>query len=207
MNAILSDKPLGKRRTKAGIELRHAWFLNGCLFNSEVWTVFTDQDLHDLEVIDHQILRLITGAHEKAPVEMMYLKTAELTIKNVITVRRLLYLQTILRRNKKELISKVHCAMKENPIKGDWILKVLEDLTSLGTSLDKEEENIIEMTKDCFKRNLKEDITKIALTNLEDLKKGHYKVRRIKHLNLNQPQPYIVSNKFSNKEKTLIFNL
>ena len=41
MTAILSDIPLGKRRTEAGIELRHAWFLNGCLFNSEIWTSFT----------------------------------------------------------------------------------------------------------------------------------------------------------------------
>ena len=84
--------------------------------------------------------------------------------------------------------------MKEHPIKGDWILKVQEDLTSLGTSLDKEEENIFNMTKECFKRNLKEDVRKIALTNLEDLKKGHDKVRHIKHLNLNQPQAYLVSN-------------
>ena len=32
-------------------------------------------------MIDHQILRLITGAHQKAPVEMLYLEKAELLIK------------------------------------------------------------------------------------------------------------------------------
>ena len=92
MTAILSDIPLGKRRTEAGIKLRHAWFLNGCLFNSEIWTAFTEQDLYGLDVVDHQILRLITGAHQKAPVEMLYLETVELPIKSLITVRRLLYL-------------------------------------------------------------------------------------------------------------------
>ena len=38
MTAILIDIPLGKKRAEAGIELRHAWFLDGHLFNSEIWT-------------------------------------------------------------------------------------------------------------------------------------------------------------------------
>ena len=36
LRAILRDIPLGKRRTQVGLILRQAWFLNGCLFNSEV---------------------------------------------------------------------------------------------------------------------------------------------------------------------------
>lgn len=80
MCALLSDIPLGKRRTEAGIVLRKSWFLNGCLFNSEVWIGYSEQDIHALEVIDHQILRLITGAQAKSPVEMLYLETAELKV-------------------------------------------------------------------------------------------------------------------------------
>ena len=37
MTALLQDIPLGNRRVEAGLALRHSWFLNGCLFNSEVW--------------------------------------------------------------------------------------------------------------------------------------------------------------------------
>ena len=207
MTAILSDIPLGKRRTEAGIELRHAWFLNGCLFNSEVWSGFTEQDLHDLEVIDHQILRLITGSHQKAPVEMLYLETAELLIKSVIIVRRLLYLQTILKRHKKELTSKVYFAMKEEPLKGDWIMKVKEDFLSLGTTFEQEEETLTKISKEELKRYLKEKIRSYTLEHLESMKLGHEKVRKIKHTDLNQPQAYIVSNKLSNKEKSLLFNL
>ena len=90
MCSILNDIPLGYRRTQAGILLRHAFFLNGCLFNSEVWIGYSDQDLHALDVIDHQILRLITGAQAKSPVEMLYLETAELPVESVISVRRLM---------------------------------------------------------------------------------------------------------------------
>ena len=90
MRAIIRDIPLGRRRTEIGLVLRQAWFLNGCFFNSEVWSGYSDRDLKDLKVIDHNILRLITGAQAKVPSEMLYLETAQLPIINVITVRRLL---------------------------------------------------------------------------------------------------------------------
>ena len=106
MRAIIRDIPLGRRRTEIGLVLRQAWFLNGCFFNSEVWSGYSDRDLKDLKVIDHNILRLITGAQAKVPSEMLYLETAQLPIINVITVRRLLYLHTILTRHDTELISK-----------------------------------------------------------------------------------------------------
>ena len=75
-----------------GIAIRQVWFINGRLIKSEVWLAFSPQDLHDLEVIDHKIIRLILGAQKKVPVEMLYLETAELPMKHVIYVRRLLNL-------------------------------------------------------------------------------------------------------------------
>ena len=63
-----------------GLELRQAWFLNGVLFNSEVWIGTTEKDLDDLSVIDHKILRLITGSPAKIPTQMLYLETATLPV-------------------------------------------------------------------------------------------------------------------------------
>ena len=48
--------------------------------------VCSDLDLDDLEVIDHSIIWLITGAQAKVPVEMLYLETALLPVKSVISV-------------------------------------------------------------------------------------------------------------------------
>ena len=90
ISAILRDIPLGNKRTRVGLALRHAMFLNGVLFNSESWTGYDKKDIKQLEVIDHKILRIITGAHPKTPNEMLYLETGELDITNVIRVRRLL---------------------------------------------------------------------------------------------------------------------
>ena len=206
MSAMLQDIPLGNRRIEAGIVLRRAWFLNGCLFNSEVWTGYTDQDMHALEVIDHQILRLILGAQAKAPVEMLYLETAELPIKSVMSVRRMLYLQTILKRHDNELTKRVYTAMKENPVKGDWINLVKEDLDKINMSLD-QEELIITISISEFKSIVKRGIRKYALNILEKKKHSHEKVRHITHTDLKTPQEYLSSNSINNKTKALLFNL
>ena len=72
IRAILKDIPLGNKRNQIGLLLRQALFINGCLVNSEVWCGYSDKDLKDLEVIDHQILHVITGVQAKVPTEMLY---------------------------------------------------------------------------------------------------------------------------------------
>ena len=75
ISAVLRDVPLGNRRIQIGLELRRAWFQNMCCFNSEVWNGISDSDLKDLSFIDHKIMRVITGAHSKVPIEMIYIET------------------------------------------------------------------------------------------------------------------------------------
>jgi hypothetical protein len=48
IKAILEDIPLGSRRLEIGLTLREAWFLNGTLYNSEVWCAYTKKDLRSL---------------------------------------------------------------------------------------------------------------------------------------------------------------
>ena len=135
MRALLRDIPLGSFRTQIGLFLRQAWFLNGCFFNSEVWSGYNDSNLSDLVVIDHQILRLITNCQAKVPVEMLYLETAQMSIQSIISVRRLLYLHEILSRNPSELIHQVYIAMKEAPLKDDWIHIVKQDMDKINLRL------------------------------------------------------------------------
>ena len=122
MTAFLHDIPLG--RTEVGLTLHHAWFLNGCLFNSEVWSDYTNSKIKELY---HKIMRLIVGAQSKVPTEMFYLETSETQIKDAISVRRLKYLQTILKRHKDEITNRIYSAMKYQSFKDDWIELVMLD--------------------------------------------------------------------------------
>ena len=96
-------------------------FKNSCLTNSEIWIGISDKDLNHLEIIDNTILRVITGSKAKVPIEMLHPETAELPISHVISVRRLSYWHNIIRRNGDDLVNQVYKAMKEKPLKGDWI--------------------------------------------------------------------------------------
>ena len=107
IRAILKEIPLGNQKNQIGLELRQAWFKNGCFVNSKVGNGHSDSDFKDLEVIDHDIIRAITGAQAKFPTKMLYLETAQVQIKSVTIVRRLLYLQTILHRHENELTRQI----------------------------------------------------------------------------------------------------
>ena len=205
IRAILKDVPLGNQRNQIGILLRQALFINGCLVNSEVWCGYSDNDLKDLEVIDHQILRAITGAQAKVPTEMLYLETGQVTIKSVISARRLLYLHNILQRHESELIRKIYIAMREDPLRDDWIHLVQKDMKDIDLTLS---DNQIEaMSKSDLKKLIKNKIRISAKIELELVKQEHSKVRHIIHKNLNAPQNYLTNPIFTNKQTSLLFNL
>ena len=206
ISAMLKDLPMGNQRTQIGLELRKAWFHNSCLANSEVWNGISDNDLNDLAVIDNKILRVITGAQSKVPVEMLFLETGQISIYHVISVRRLMYWHTILKRNSEELIYHIYRAMKETPLKGDWIKLLEEDLEKVGLSLQ-DEIRVSNLSKTTFKSEIKKKIIELSNFEFECLKISHEKVRLIVHKQLNNPQTYLTSGNFSNSQRSILFNL
>ena len=118
--------------------LRDAWFINGVLYNSEVWGSYSEKHIDCLEVIDHMILKTILGAQAKVTVETLYQETGAMSVRNVISVRRMLYLKTILDREDHEITKKVYTAMKNKPYKGDWYNLVQADFEKFGLEINEE---------------------------------------------------------------------
>ena len=69
IRAILQDVPLSKYKIKVGLQLTKPMSVNGVLFNSEVWNFISKQDITKLEVIDHQVKRVIFDSHTKTAIE------------------------------------------------------------------------------------------------------------------------------------------
>jgi exonuclease III len=205
IKAILEDIPLGSRRLEIGLTLREAWFINGTLFNSEVWCNYSKTTLKDLIILDKKILRVILGAHSKAPAEILYLETGALPIEHVITVGRLSYLKTILSRDEDEITKKVYRAQMNDPTPGDWVNQVKTDLQEL--ELNVSEGDIAKMSDAQFKTLLKEKVRKKALNELTKTQSNHKKVKHIKYEALQKPQEYLRSSKFNNAQCSLLFNL
>ena len=55
------------------------------------------------------------------------------------TKRRLIYLHDILGVSENELIHKVYSALKKQPLKCDWVLKVGEDMAKIDLNMEENE--------------------------------------------------------------------
>ena len=203
--ALLEDIPLGSKRFEIGLTLRESWFMNGTLYNSEVWYAYNECDLKVLAVLDRKILRLILNSHSKSPSEILYLETGCLPLKDVIVVRRLSYLHTILNRPDNEIIKKVYMAQKKNPCKGDWVNLINADKRDLDITCD--DSAIAQMSLEDFKDLVKRKVRARAFSELRQIQAGHDKVRQIKYSSLNEAQEYLVHKLSNNKLNKIIFNL
>ena len=205
IRALLSEIPLGTKRFEIGMALRGAWFINGVLYNSEVWGHYAHKHIDSLEVIDHMILKTILGAQAKVTVETLYQETGAMSVRNVISVRRMLYLKTILDREDHEITKKVYVAMKNNTFKGDWYNLITEDFAKIGLEID--EETIMATDKDTFKKLIKTSVWNVFFQELETKKLTHTKVRNIIYSGSRVPEKYLTSPRFDNNMRSLLFNL
>ena len=134
--AILKDIPLGQHMMEIGLQLRQAMLLNGILYNSEAWHDISDDDIKVLESIDEHLLRSLVKAHSKTPLEFLYMETGSTPIRHIVSCRRLLYLQKILKRPEKELVRRILIAQSDNPTKSYFVKLVEKDLNQMEEDLD-----------------------------------------------------------------------
>ena len=202
INNILTEIPLGRYRIDIGLKLRQAMFINATLFNSEAWHNVTITDINRLEKVDECLLRKILKCHSKSPIESLYLETGTLPLRFIVASRRILYLQTILKRNDDELTKKVLLAQKNAPVKGDFIKLVESDGQNLGVNI----ENIEKISKQGLKKLVREKARAAAFKYLSELKAKHSKVQNIIYKEL-ACQNYLKNIVFSNEEASLLFAL
>ena len=128
---MLDNLCLGEYYFEAAGVLRNSLLLSTLLSNSESWYNLTKKDIKDLESIDEQYMRRVLSAHSKTPIELLYLESGYIPIQFILKSRRLNFLWYILQQDPKSLLYKFFNAQLNNPIKGDWILTVKENLKEL----------------------------------------------------------------------------
>lgn len=94
--AILSEIPLAHYKIQMGLHLRQAMIINGMLFNSEAWHSLNKSHIEMLEKVDNMFLRQIFKSHSKTSISFLHLETGTLSIKFIISSRRLNYLHNII---------------------------------------------------------------------------------------------------------------
>ena len=137
-------------------------------------------DKSDLMKIDKYLLRSILCAHSKTPIEQLHLETATLSIPQIIATRRMIYLQTILKRPKRKLIRNIYEAMIEDSLPGDWCQQIQNDFEKINLNMNNK---LIE--------TMNEEEYKVLIKKTR-LKKKHSKNSKICKQDIKKVIPYIM---------------
>ena len=203
---MVNGLSLGHYFYKIAFKFREAMLLNGMLTNLEVWHPVSDQQIEVLENIDLMFLRKIFKGHSKTTKSAFFLETGLLPIKYVAIKRRLMYLHTILKRPKGELINKVYETQKSIETNKDWYQIVMEDRNKLG--LAQSDLQISAMSKDKFRNIVNQSVNKYAIQCLNQLvtRSENSKCKSLakKHL---RAEEYLLDKRFSRSECELLFSL
>ena len=167
---------------EVALKLREAMLINGMLFNSEAWHGVTATQIATLEKVDQSLLRQILNAHKGTPIEFLYLETGCVPINWIVAQRRISYLLNILNRNERVLE-----AQKENPVAGDFVKLVENDLKCLGLKYSD-----LQITK-LSKRELRKIVKDVAFGKLAESMQRSTKIKDIRYSKL-ELQAYFKSS-------------
>jgi hypothetical protein len=108
---LLELVSFGKHYMEIALLLRESMFINGVLFNAEVWYGLTKAEINEFEKLDRLLLRKILAVPFSTPQEAFYLELGIVPISVVIKIRRLQYLHNLVNRKEKE----TQCLSSANP--------------------------------------------------------------------------------------------
>ena len=126
--------------------LRETVFLNSILLNSEAWYSVDKQTIEELEKLDNILLKKIFELPTSTPAAFLHLELGTIPIRFVLMIRRLNFLQYILKEQEDSLIL---VAQIENTLKGDWWEAAHHDIVEIG--LDMSLSEIQTMSEDSLK--------------------------------------------------------
>ena len=169
--------------------------------NSENWYDLSEKDIQQLESIDEQLFRKIFSAPRSTPKELLYLESGSIPIKFILKSRRLNFLWYMLNEKDDSMLKQFLRAQCENPVKGDWVTTVLDDLQELDIKQNFDE--ISEIPKVTFKNIVNSKVKQKALNFLRNEQQTHSKSKNLHYSDL-KLQDYLMSG-LSIKEKSFIF--
>jgi hypothetical protein len=176
---LLDIVSFGQHYIEIALLLRESMFINGILFNAEIWYGLTKTELSEFENLDRLLLRRILNVPFSTPKEAYYLELGITQISEIIQMRRIQYLHHLVTREEHEMLYQFFITQWINPTKGDWTEKVKEDLETFGIPADFI--FLKSMSKFSFKQLVKKQAKKYALLKLLENKAKHSKMDNVQY--------------------------
>ena len=200
---ILSELP-NIYTIEVGLQLRETKLCNGVLYSAEAWSSITDSELDRIEQLDTSLLKTIIDGHAKCNKAFYYLEFGLLSFRHLIMIKPLMY-HHIITRDNNETIKEIYMKQKESNTKGDWFRMLMKDFEFIGVEMD--EEAIKNTSKEVYYKDIKKKVKVGAFKYFIQIKeKSKKKMQHISYTNITL-QDYMHMQKFSLKEKKLLFSL
>ena len=131
------------------------------------------------------------------------METGCIPIRFILKSRRVNFLHYILSDKEESLLSNIFRAQCDNPVKGDWVTTVQNDLKEL--ELDISFEPIKAFTKDEFRIKEKKLVRRKAFEYLQNLQQTHSKAMPLKYAELSLQDYLKPDSDMTMREKTFTF--
>ena len=202
---ILDTVFFGKYHFEVAMILRSSMLLSSLLLNSEAWVNLTEKDIRSLEQTDEMLLSKVLECESNTSNIAKYLELGAQPLRFEIMKRKILFLQYILKQDKKSMISQVFQATVNNPLNNDFVKTCEKYLQNLKINLSMEE--IENMSTWSFKKLVKEKSEIAAFKYLMERKNQPNKQTKIAHIVYDklQMQHYLLDGNKNTKASKMIF--
>ena len=165
---ILDSTYFGKFYFEVAMILRDSLFISSILLNSEAWVNYKENDIRILEQCDELLLSRILDCDGKTSNTLKYLELGAIPIRFLIMKRKLLFLQYILKQDKKSMMYNILKAIQDEPRKNDFVTTCKKYIETLKMNLSFKE--IEKMSKFQLRKILLEMIKNEALAKKSAVK-------------------------------------
>ena len=178
--------------------------MSSILLNSEAWYSIDKRSVEELEKVDNILLNKIFELPSSTPAAFIHLELGTLPIRYIIMVRRLMFLQYILKEQEDTLVHSFLIAQMEDTLKGDWWETVQNNIAELELNISLAD--IKMMSIESFKNKVKTHAAKAAFHWLNDIKERSKKIGNIQYSE-HKIQNYLLSEKLSVQQRKLLTHL
>ena len=177
IQSFMRDTSLGTHTLGVYILLHNAIFLPGMLFNSQAWSKLTDKNITTLTTIQLRYLKKAMKVRQAAANAFTFLELGVLPIKYEIHRRQLSFLYHIVSLKEDDPVKKIWRYQKSLPEHGNWWSDVKRLLERYAIKFDENE--IADMSKETYKKKVKEAVFDQALKDLTNENHGKTRTKNI----------------------------
>jgi hypothetical protein len=185
---FMRETQLGAHTISVYLLLHNAIFLASILFNSQAWSNMTDNNIQQISVIQLKLLKKAMKARPSTANAFVYLELGILPVKYEIHKRQLSFLHHIVHLSDEDPVRKVWRHQTMMPDHVNWWSGVKSLMSKY--SINWTEDQIMEMSKEAYKRKVKEAVKNIAFEELRMECQGKKKTKDLIYTEL-KAQNYI----------------